>query len=335
MIAELSNEQKVAVVLASLEEETAASVLQQLDPPLAARVVGHIRTLGIIPGSVREQILQDCMLGINEMRNAVRGGEATATNLLTKAIGEKRAVALLSGGEEVEKEPFSGFGDVSPEQIATALSREQPGVIGTVLRYLPSEKAAEVMSLLPSEVRKQTSVFMCRAETPSDEVIRQIEAFMEGKVIKSGKSKRRKDDTGNSVAIMASILQHVDRSVEEELLDAVDGYSAEVGNEIKERLFTFEDVIRLGDPDIRQILQQVDTATLAVSLRGCSIDVREKFFNNMSKRAAAGLKEEMELAPKMKMSEVDAKQKEIVNIIRQLDASGQISISQGGDDTYV
>jgi flagellar motor switch protein FliG len=331
----LSNHEKVAIVLASLEDEVAASILQQLDPEIATQVITDIRDLGIIPGSVREQVLHDCLTGIEEMRKSVRGGESRAAAVLARAVGEKRAAALLGEGKTNDRFPFAALAEASAEQIAGALGREQPGLIGTVLRYLPAKTAADVLGLLPSQVRKQAAVFMCRSNRPNEEAIRHIEAFLSSKIDPENRKTRRADDSADKIGTMANILQHVDRSVEEELLEAIDGFSAQIGSEIKDRLFTFEDIVRLGDADVRKILQEVDTNSLAVSLRGSSIDVREKIFNNMSKRAAAGLKEEMEFTPKMRVSEVEAKQKEIVAVIRRLDGEGQISLGQGGKDEYV
>ncbi len=332
---ELTNAQKVAILLASINEEIAASVLRQLEPDVAVRVVETIRDLGVVPGSVREQVLRDCVVGIDEMRRAVQGGEQRATSLLTKAIGEKRATVLLGDGRPSERGPFVTLADVSAEQIATALGREHPGVIGTVLRFLPAQKSAEILAMLPSEVRKQTAVFMCRSSRPPDDVIQHIEAFLASRIDSSSRKSRRPDGDNDKIKTMAGILQHVDRAVEEELMEAIDGFSGEVGSEIKDLLFTFEDVVRLGDPDVRRVLQEVDMTSLAVALRSSSIDAREKFFKNMSKRAAAGLKEEMEVTPKMKLSDVAARQKSIVNVIRQLAADGHINMGQGKGDEYV
>ena len=332
----LTNHEKVAIVVASLEDEVAATILQQLDPEVAVRVATHIRDLGIIPGSVREQVLRDCLMGIEEMRKSVRGGGLRASAMLTRAVGEKRSAVLLGdGGGKSEKFPFAMLADASPEQIAGALGREQPSMIGTVLRYLPARTSAEVLGLLSSQVRKEAVVFMCRANRPNDDAIRHIETFMASKIDPENRKARRSEESTDKIDTMANILQLVDRSVEEELLEAIDGFSAQIGSEIKDRLFTFEDIVRLGDADVRKIMGEVDHATLAVALRGSSIDVREKIFNNMSKRAASGLKEEMDGMPKMRVSDVEAKQKEIVAVIRRLDTEGQLSIGQGGKDEYV
>lgn len=335
-VSNLTNQEKVAIVIACLEDEAAASILQQLEPEMALRVATDIRDLGIIPGSVREQVLHDCVTGIEEMRKSVRGGGQRASAMLTRAVGDKRAAVLLGeGGGKSEKFPFSMLADASPEQIASALGREPPSLIGTVLRYLSARTSAEVLGLLPSQTRKEAVVFMCRANRPHDEAIRHIESFMATKIDPDIRKARRTEDSSDKIDTMANILQLVDRSVEEELLEAIDGFSAQIGSEIKDRLFTFEDIVRLSDADVRKILEEVEHATLVVALRGSSIDVREKIFNNMSKRAAASLKEEMEFTPKMRVSDVEAKQKEIVAVIRRLDTDGQLSIGQGGKDEYV
>ena len=333
----MTNQEKVAIVVASLNDEVAASILQQLDPEVAVRVATDIRDLGTVPGSVREMVLHDCLAGIEEMRKSVRGGGQRASGLLTRAVGEKRAAVLLGeGSAKSSKFPFSMLADASPEQIAGALGREQPSMIGTVLRYLPAKISADVLGLLPSQIRKEAVVFMCRANRPNDDAIHHIETFMASKIDPENRKARRAEDSTDKIDTMANILQLVDRSVEEELLEAIDGFSAQIGSEIKDRLFTFEDIVRLGDADVRKILAEVEHTALAVALRGSSIDVREKIFNNMSKRAAASLKEEMEFTPKMKLSEVEAKQKEIVAVIRRLDTEGQLSIGQGGKgDEYV
>jgi flagellar motor switch protein FliG len=222
---------------------------------------------------------------------------------------------------------------VHADQIAGVLAREQPAVIAIVLRYLSADKAGEVIGLLPSEVRKKVVVFLCTAATPSPEVVGRIEAYLSTRL---GQGKRsHKVDENNKLEVVTNILQSVDRSVEEELLTAIDDSSETLGNTIRDKLFTFEDIVKLNDVAMRRILQEVDTAGLAIALRSASIDLREKFFRNMSKRSAEALKEEMQFSQKVKLSDVEAKQKEVVNIIRGLDAQGQISIGEEKADEYV
>jgi flagellar motor switch protein FliG len=324
--------QKIAVLVATLDQEISATVLQRLKPDVIEKVVAAVRHLGIIPGQLRETCIGECLQGVIEMGDSISADDDTATALLTKAIGEKRTAAMMgTGGDDIP--PFAALADASAEQISAVLAREQPRIAAAVLRHLKHGLAAEVLGLLSSESRRQAIVFMCQAAPPSREVLARLEAFMTAKIGR-GENARKVDDT-DKIEIVASILQNVERSVEDELLSAIDDTSEALGSDIRDRLFTFEDVIKLDDPTVRRILQEIDTGSLGIALRKASVDLREKFFTNMSKRAAEGLKEEMQFAQKIRLSDIEAKQKEIVNAVRQLETAGEIEISTGGDDEFV
>ncbi len=331
-VATLTPIQKVAVLVATLDQELSATVLQRLKPDVIEKVVATVSDLGIVSGHLREKCIGDCLQGVIEMADSTSADEETATALLTKAIGEKRAAAMMgTGGNDAP--PFVALADASADQIAAVLAREQPRIAAAVLRHLKHELAAEVLGLLSSESRRQAVVFMCKATPPSREVLGRLEAYMAAKIGRR-ENKRKVDDT-DKIEIVAGILQNVERCVEDELLSAIDDTSEALGSDIRDRLFTFEDVIKLDDPTVRRILQEIDTATLSTALRKASVDLREKFFSNMSKRAAEGLKEEMQFAQKVRLSDIEAKQKEIVNALRQLEAAGEIEVASGGDDEYV
>lgn len=329
----LTDQQKIAILLATLDERISASVIQQLDPEVMARVADTIRTLGVVPGDIRDKAIRECVRGIMEMGDAVQGDEKTMNSLLSKAIGEKRAAAMLQDRVPSGREAFASLDGVTAEQIATTMAREQPSVIAIVIRYLSPEKAGEIITLLPSDVRKQVVVSLCVSGPPSPDVVARIEEFLDSRIGQSKKA--RKIDEDDKVEVVTRIMQNVNKSVEEELLTAIDDSAEALGKEVRERLFTFEDMIKLNDVAIRRVLQEIDTAVLAVSLRKASIALREKIFKNMSKRAAEALKEEMEFSAKLKLSEIQAKQKEIVDVIRRLEGEGQITIGEGGADEYV
>jgi flagellar motor switch protein FliG len=329
----LTDQQKIAILLATLDEKISASIIQQLDPDVMARVADTIRTLGVVPGDIRDKAIRECVRGIMEMGNAVQGDEKTMNSLLAKAIGEKRAAAMLLDRVPSGREAFASLSGITGEQIASILSREQPSVIAVVIRYLPAEKSGEILDILPSDVRKQVIVSLCSSNPPSPEVVARIEEFLDSRIGQSKKA--RKLDEDDKVEVITRIIQSVSKPVEEELLTAIDDSAESLGKEIRERLFTFEDIIKLNDVAIRRVLQEIDTAVLAVSLRKASIALREKIFKNMSKRASEALKEEMEFSKKMKLSEIQAKQKEIVDVIRRLESEGQVSVGEEGADEYV
>ncbi len=328
----LNNEQNVAIFMASLPEKTAAVILQRLSPAVLGLVANAIRNLGVVSGEVRQRVLTDCLRGIMDARNSVMGDEQTVNNLLLQAIGEKRAAALL-GEEDSHRAAFAGLEGMSAEQILSVIGREQPSVIAMVLRYLDPELSASVLNMVPHEVSKRVMMILCTGRPPSEAVVTRVQNYIEARLGKTKESETA--DTGDVIDRASAILQAVDHALSEDILQAIDEQKPELGTELRDRLFKFDDIIRLNDMDMRRIMQEINMDTLAIALRTAPMDVREKFFGNMSKRAAQGIKEDMEFSSKIKLSEVEIKQKEITSIIRELDGKGEISIHGGGRNEYV
>ncbi|NCC52739.1 MAG: hypothetical protein EOM20_16185 [Spartobacteria bacterium] len=323
--------EKVAILLASMEADTAAKVLQHLEPKLVLQVTRAIRELGVVPGLIRDVAIKDCLTGIREMGRAISGDEEMANALLTQALGEKRAASLLTETPESKRNAFPELAEMDAEQVASILVREQTGIIALVLRYLPNHMAAEILNTLPPEVSKKVIVFMCTCEPPSDEVVTRVENLLTSQLGPHKKS--RKVQGSSNVDVVSGIVQHTKRSVEADLLSAIEEKSETIANQVRDRLFTFEDIVRLSDVAMRRLMSEIDMEVLATALRNTPIEVQDRFLNNMSKRAAEGLREEMEYAQKVRTSEVDAKQREIVNTIRALESDGQLTT--GADDEYV
>jgi flagellar motor switch protein FliG len=252
------------------------------------------------------------------------------SSLLAQAVGEKRAATMLNE-QPPTKASFGSLAVMSAEQVAGILSREQAGVIAMVLRFMPGPLGAEILDILPSEIRRRVIVFMCTAEPPSEEIVARVESLINAKTGPSKKSKKGGDV--DKLDAVTAIIQHAKRSVEEDLLGAIQEKSEALATEIRDRLFTFEDVVRLSDIAMRRVMQEIDMGVLAIALRNATPELRDKFFRNMSKRAGEALREEMEFSQKVRLTDVEAKQREIVNVIRTLAADGQISLS--GEDEYV
>lgn len=328
----LTDEQKVAILLASLKESAAASILQQLNPTVLGRVAEAMRSLGVVSGEVRQRVVTECLRGITDSRGAIQVDGQTATNLLTQAIGEKRTAALLQEAPSGNA-AFARLSELGAEQILSVLGREQPNIIAMVLRYLEPELAAEVLNLVPHEVGKRVMFILCTGRPPAEAVVARAAAYIESKI--GNRQQTKQADAGNIIERASSILQSLDHALAEDILQSIDESSPQLGTELRDRLFSFEDIVRLSDADMRRIMQEVDMNSLALALRSAPIDVRDKFFVNMSKRAVEGLKQDMEFAPKMKLSDVEAKQKEIITLIRELDGQGEISIQEGSQNEYV
>jgi flagellar motor switch protein FliG len=323
--------EKVAILLASMDPDTSAKILQHLEPKLVLQVTRAIRELGIVPGLARDRAVAECLEGIREMGRAVSGDEETANSLLTQALGEKRAASLLTETPESRRDAFPDLALMDAEQVANILAREQVGIIALVLRYLPSKVAADILNELPPDISKRVVVFMCTCEPPSEEIVTRVEKLLSTQL--APQRKVRKSSGSNNIDVVSNIIQHTKRAIEAELLTAIEEKSESLANSVRDRLFTFEDVVRLSDSAMRRLMSEIDMEVLAISLRNASEELKNRFFGNMSKRAVEGLKEEMEFAQKVRLSEVEAKQREIVNTIRALEADGQLST--GGDDEYI
>lgn len=328
----MSNTQKAAILIASLPENSAAVILQRLSPPSLRLIAEAIKNLGLIPHEVRQRVITECMKGVTETQESLTGDADKANKLLQQAIGEKRATALLQETSS-SSAPFPSLEGASAEQILSVLGREQPSIIATVLRYLSPELAGETLNQLPPETSKQVMVILCTGRPPSEEVVRHVESYIESKL-----GKRKTSETfeiGDQVEKASSVLQVLDHDLVENILQAIDENSPDLGTELRDRLFKFDDIIRINDIDMRRIMQEINMESLTIALRTAPVDVREKFFSNMSRRAAEGIKEDMEYSPKVKLSDVEARQKEIISIIRDLDGQGEISIREGSGNEYV
>ena len=327
---ELTPLQRAAVVVASLDPKDAAAVLQKLSTEVMLMVTGELQQLGIVPGFVRDRTIASCIEEIQDLGHAVQGDRNLVNALLIETVGHDKASEMMASAEERDDDAFANFTHIGPEQLATILNREQPGIIALVLRYLPSQLAADVLSLLPLEISQKVIVFLCTSENPSKEVVQRVEKLLSAKLGPNRKVSRFSES--DKLDMVSSILQHAKRSVEEELLTAIEQKSEHMANDIRDRLFTFEDIVRLDNDAMRKILSEVEMNALAISLRAASPELRDKFFDNLSKRAVEGLKEEMEFSQKVKITDVEQKQREIVNAIRTLETSGQITIGSGGDE---
>ena len=333
---EMPIDECIVIFLVSLDEQTAAAILQQLNPDLMTRLVAAIRDLGVIPGAIRDNVVATCLREIHDLGQAVFGDEKLASSLLVKAIGEKRASALLAEDTTRKELPFADLRQCDPEELANVLGKEQSSVGALVVKYLPSTMAADVLGRIPPELRKQIVVNLAMAGiSPSEEVIAGIEDVLKSKLVHSKAKKVISLDAKDKVDVIAGLLQHVDGAMEEELMTAVEEHSKDLASQLRDRLFTFEDIVSLSDVAVRRILQEVDSGSLALALRNASVALKQKFFNNMSKRAAEGIKEDMANSPKTRLADIESKQRDVVNIIRALESQGQITITRGEEDVFV
>ncbi|QBG47376.1 hypothetical protein EGM51_08220 [Verrucomicrobia bacterium S94] len=327
---EMTPEKRVAVVLASLEPDVAAEVMRELDPHIMSRAAESIRNLGIVPGNLYKKALAESVQELKAYGDAVHGNDNLAVGLLSKVVGEQQAASMLELGQMAGNR-FGALASRKPEEIARILEAESSSVIAVVLRFLPSQLASEILSHLEEEVRNKVVIHIATAELPPERVIDRIEQHL---VARLPSSVKRKQDDAERIDALVSILQRSSKEVADAMLEELGRQDPELADLVRDRMFVFEDIARLDDAAVRRIMQELETGVLATALRKTSEEVRDRFLNNMSHRAADSLKEEMEYAGKMPFSEVLAQQKRIVQVARSLAEQGEIKIGTS-EEEYV
>lgn len=324
---------KAAILLASLERELAARIMQDLSSEALRAVAIELRMLGDVTPEMQEKVFDEFAEQL-ERGTRVRGGEDVARRLLVEVVGEERAEEILaSWGDE---RPFSGLCEADSVDLAQILDKEQPAVAAMVLAHLPPHKMAEVVSLFQPELARQVVTrLVCQSQDTDSKVVEQIEKVLLSRVLSVG----HRDKTRGKISgpkRVADMLQHLDRSLEQNLLESIQQVSQERAEEVRELMFTFEDIAKLADSAVQMVLRQVSIDKLALALRGVPTNVVDKVSRNLSANARQNLQEEMELMGKVKLAEVEAEQRQIVAVVRALEEAGEInSRSSIEEEVYV
>jgi flagellar motor switch protein FliG len=326
----LSPKSRVAVVLASLEPDVAARVMEELDPHVMTKAAESIRNLGMVPGNLYRKALFESLQELKVYGDSVQGNDNVAVGLLSKVVGEQQAASMLELGQMAGSR-FGALVSRRPEEIAHLLESESTSVLAVVLRYLPSQLASQTLALLDEAVRRKVTVQIATAELPPERIIDQIEKHLVARLPAS--SKRKHDDKERIDALIA-IMQRSSKEVSEAMFDELTKKDPALADLVRDSMFVFEDIARLDDAAVRTIMQELDNGVLATALRKTSEAVSARFFDNMSRRAADGLREEMEFAGKVPFSAVAEKQKEVVQLARSLAEQGKIKIS-ATEEEYV
>lgn len=328
-LAQLSGIERAAVLLIALGQDLSSTVMQQLTPDEIERLTSEILRMKRVDPSVTAQVIDECRNSLGESTNS--GGIEYATSVLGQVFGEAKAreiIAKLSSGGGVGT--LRWVKGVPPRQLAQAIRNERPQVIALIVGHLPGEMAAQVIMELP-DVSRGPVVMALHSMQPTDpEVIRALNQIMLAKMANT-ESATYTEVGGNDSVVQ--ILNNVDRSTERKILDYVGAANEEVAQQIKDCMFVFEDLLKLDNRAIQAILREVPQEDLRIALKGTDNSVRDIFYTNMSQRAAETLQEDLENSGPVRIRDVEAAQMRIVNIARQLDESGEISLRDSGEDT--
>ncbi len=326
----LPGTEKAAVLLISIGPDRAAEVFKHLkDEEIEALSLQMAKTRQI-PQDTTEAIWMELVDLIMAESYVAEGGVDYARDVLERSLGPERAWELIGRlSATIERRPFEFLRRSSPEQIYAFLRNEAPQTIAVVIANLHTALAAEVLAQLPAEQQAEVALRIGTMTDINPDVTRDVESVLKQKL---SNVVTQEYSSAGGVKSLADILNNSDRTTERNVLDSLAEHYAELADEVRMLLFTFEDVVKLDDRSIQLVLKEVDAKDLGLALRGVNEEVKDRIFNNMSERGAEMLREEMEFQPAQRRSVVEEAQGRIVAAVRRLEESGELVITRGGDD---
>ncbi|MBN1172246.1 MAG: flagellar motor switch protein FliG, partial [Micromonosporaceae bacterium] len=289
-------------------------------------------------GAVENAIAEDVLIEFEELATANRyageGGIAYARALLEASLGKERAGEIVARLSSIFMDvPFGFLQQADPRQVLSFIQDEHPQTIALVLAHMPAILASQVLSGLPGEQQADVANRIAIMDRTSPDIIRQVEATLERKL--SSVLQPSELSTVGGIDPLVEIINRSDRATERMILEGLQNKNPELADEIRAKMFMFEDVVTLDDRGIQQIVRMVETADLATALKGVRPDVRQKIMSNLSERAAENLAEEIELLGPVRLRNVEEAQAKIIQVIRSLEESGQLVIRRADDDELV
>ncbi|MFF2089007.1 flagellar motor switch protein FliG [Paenibacillus sp. NPDC058174] len=329
----LSGRQKAAILLITLGPEVSAQIFKHLREEEIEQLTLEIANVRKIDSSERESIISEFHQICLAQEYITQGGISYAKDILEKALGEQKAVEVINRlTATLQVRPFDFARKAEPTQILNFIQNENSQTIALVLSYLQSEQSSHILSSLPQDKQADVARRIALMDSTSPEVIGQVERVLEQKL-----SATVTQDYTNAGGIdsIVQILNGVDRGTERTILDALEIQDPELAEEIKKRMFVFEDIVNIDNRSIQRIIRDIENADLQLALKVASEEVREAIFRNMSKRMAESFKEEMEFMGPVRLRDVEEAQTRIVATIRRLEESGEIIIARGGGDDII
>lgn len=329
----LSGRQKAAVLLISLGQEVAADVFKRLAQDEVEQLTFEIANLNKVNFEQQEVILEEFRDLAMAREYIQTGGIEYAREVLEKALGSKTAEDILTRlTSALQVRPFQFARKADPNQVLGFIQDEHPQTVALVLSYLEPDQASLIIAELPSDLQADVARRIATMKGTSPDVIAEVEDVLESKL-----STMAVVDSAQAGGIEAvvKILNGVDRSTEKSILEKLALKDPDLVDQIKKRMFVFEDIIFLDNKAIQRVIREVDARDLQLALRVSRDDVKDVIFNNMSKRMADTFKEDMEYMGPVRLRDVEDAQQRIVGIIRHLEELGEIVVSRGGGDDIV
>ena len=330
----LSGPRKAAILLLTLGEAQSSEVCKHLHESEVEAIAKELATMGTVGADTGERVLDEFNTMASTSTYSDQASVEYAKRLLDRAKGPEASRRILDRLTSKFRSTagFSALEHADPQQLSKFILAEHPQTIALILAHLNATNAAQLVSLLPDELRGDVITRMAKLDEISPDVITQISGLIEQRLNTLGGPSREQH---GGVRAVAELFNRMDPNVSKSVLESVETDSPDLAVSIRNLMFVFADLKQLEDTGLREIIQRADKKVLTIALKGASEDIRTRFFGNMSKRAADLLKEEIEVLGAMRLREVEKAQQEIVAIARKLEEEGIIVTGAAAGEAYV
>jgi flagellar motor switch protein FliG len=332
----ISGRRKAAILMLQLDRRTSSSVMAQLSETDLDELSTELARAGEVPAEVSAAVLSEFGMLMSTGNSIVRGGIDQTRELLVAAVGEKRATEILDRlSATMVEQPFKFLHNTDARQLLNFITDEHPQTTALVLAHLPAALASKVLAGFGSELQADVAHRIATMDRTSPDVIRQVEASLERRMSTLLGAPSADQSSVGGLQPLVEIINRADPGTEKLIMEGLEARDPELAEEIRSRMFMFEDLLTLEDRAVQLVLRQVEANTLATALKGMPAPVHNKVMTNMSERAAESLTEEIELLGPVRLASVEEARAEVVRVIRTLEESGQIVVRRGAEDEYV
>lgn len=330
---EFTGRQKAAVLMISLGPQKSAEIFKHLSDDEIEELTLEIANMRMVSPEVKEFILEEFYQMCIAQEYISEGGINYAKDVLERALGSQKAVDIINKlTTSLQVKPFEFIRKTDPSQILNYIQNEHAQTIALILAYLSPSQAGQILSSLSADKQGEVAKRIATMDRTSPEIIKEVESVLESKF--STMVSQDYTSAGGLDAIV-NILNAVDRGTEKHIMDELESNDAELSEEIKRRMFVFEDIVSLDGRSVQRFIREIDNSQWSIALKSASDEVKDIIFGNMSKRLVEMIKEDMEFMGPVRVKDIEEAQQNIVNTIRKLEDEGEIIISRGGDEVVV
>lgn len=332
-LTKFTGKQKAAILMVSLGPEIAANIYRFLKEEEIEQLTLEIANLKKVSNEDKNAVAEEFYQMLVAQNYITEGGIDYARDILEKALGTQKALEIINRlTSSLQVRPFDFIRKADPVQLMNFLQNENSQTIALIMTYLNPEQSASLLSSLPPEKQVDIARRVATMDRTSPDVILEVEKVLERQLA----SVVNEDYTNvGGIQAVVNILNNVDRGTEKNIIEALEIDNPDLAEEIRRRMFVFEDILTLDNRSVQRTLREVDNQDLTMALKGASEEVKKKIFSNMSKRQAEMVNEDMQYMGPVRLRDVEEAQQKIVNIIRKLEDAGEIIISRGGGDEII